>query len=330
MADEQIEQDTAPAAPVLGPNDILFDDRPIEEIEADEQKPEPEKKPEKGEEGEDEAEGEAKKPGADDPDADGKDDADVADEPDGDEPDGEKSEADAWSEIPEGVRKRVARASRRARDATERARAADETISQLESRIAALESGDGSDEEEKPPRIDDYEDYEDFVKAEDAYKQKKTTKEKEPEPERKAEPQIIEGFTQALSELQEAIEVKDIDLWDDVSKADIIISQTLVMTLSESKAPDVVLRALMENPDEAKRISGLNARAQALAVMKMEGEKPEGDPKQTRIKRRKSRVEPIDDGKTRGGLAQKPLEKMTFSEYADVVNKADTESDGWL
>lgn len=266
------------------------------------------------------------------------------------------AEKKAWEELPEGVRKRMARNNRKAKAAEELAARAAAENEELRARLEALETGKSAaddDDENNPPDPDDFDDMEDYETAKAEFEKKaKEAKPKKTDPEprvrkeeldasfRAAHGISIDEFDEAQGDLREAVETVDPDLWEAAVASEELgraITPAFVVSLSEVENPAGVLQHLMEHPDEAAKLAKKTPFGQARALAKLEaklGGDGGDDPDLEIMPARKTTAqgEPIEPVNSRGRVMQKAYDDMSQAEYEKARNEEDgarTSRFGW-
>ena len=228
----------------------------------------------------------------------------------------DQKERDEWEAIPEGVRKRVSRSNRQAREAKEKNQKLEARIEELEANMPQKEIEKGKPEELSP---DDFDSFDDYLDAQAKADKPKDVKPKpEAKPEAKAEEFIgtVPGVTfyEARGKLQDAVETADPNLWDEaLAVEELQMSPELVVSLSETEKPVDILRALIADTSKAEAFSKLSPFAQARELAKMETNFTADT---TQPKRKRTQAgEPIEGGKTRGGAVTKSHSEMSQDEF---------------
>ena len=237
---------------------------------------------------------------------------DAQERPQGEQGEGDKTKAEPeegseeFGKLPEGVRKRIARANRQRDDERRRAAEWENKFTELQGLTDKLRS------KLKPGDFDTMEEYEAARGT--------APRAADQQPAQRPE------YVSALGDLREAVETEAPDLWERASKAEVNITQDMVIALSDHDAPAAALRSLVDNPAEAERISKLPAHKQFAAVLKLRaGAQPQ---KQPRVTQTDDPPSPIPSR----GIVDRPLEKMSTEEFIrarDEEERASGSRFGW-
>lgn len=206
-----------------------------------------------------------------------------------------------FKDLPEGMRKRIARANRQRDEA--------------QADLAALKAKgeDAPAKEEKELNPDDFDSFDEFLTARDGKPETKKAEEKAPK--------YLDGvpsadFQPVLADLKEKVETEDPDLWEKAaSSKDLTISAPLVMAMNEAENPAAILEHLVANPDESKKLSGMTPFGQAKAIAKLEGTVKAPTKKAT------SAPEPAETTQARGISPDKTLGEMSQKEFEKARNE---------
>lgn len=239
-----------------------------------------------------------------------------------------KSDDDAdGRSLPTGVKKRIARANRQRDEAlAEKERLAAE-VERLRAEKAAPDTS-------KPLNPDDYDSHEDYEAAVLARAEAKKSAQPKEEPAEKldeADAAFLAAsradFHKAQADVREAVDAYDPDLWDRIATADVRISASLVVSLSETEKAAELLEAITADPEMGKKLSGMTPFQQARELAKMEaglGKAPE--------RKTTNAPEPFDAVKTGGRPAPRDLANLSQREYEERRNAEETSAvgGGWL
>jgi hypothetical protein len=242
--------------------------------------------------------------GADDDDQSGQsgDDEDHQDgETDGSEPDDDEDSDDKPNRRDSGWKKRVDRLTRRAKEA--------------EAEIARLRGEKGEPKpktESKPegkPKLENFDNYEDWVEALTDYKADQRINASKAETEKaKAETDFLKRFNAGRKSFKD---------WDDVVTNDVDITAAMQNAIKESDIPAEIIYWLGQNPDEAERIFDLPAGKQALAIGKIEAklEGKKSDRSGNNERRSSNAPEPIKPTTSSGKKISKSYDDMSYGEF---------------
>lgn len=220
--------------------------------------------------------------------------------------DGGDDASDDHGSLPEGVRKRIARSNRQRDDARRSGGEMQSRLDELSGIVKALQDKQAKGELQPG----DFDTYTEFEKARDAA----AKPEKAPE----ATPKVDPEFVQALGDLQEAVEAVDSKMWAKVKKADVQISQAMVIALADADDPTASLQALLDDPAEAERIAKMSPRRQAQAVWKIRPAATDAaTPKPKRVTATDDPPEPVRSR----GVVSKSLDKMDTDEFIRTRNE---------
>ncbi len=175
----------------------------------------------------------------------------------------------------------------------------------------------------KPPQPEDFEEYEDFIKAEDEYV-----------PPKKAE---AEKTDTELDEVLDEIEVKfdeTREVYEDFDKVvkenGAHITKEMVLSMNDIDNSGEVAYFLGNNVAESLKISKLSKRKQAIAITKL-GISLEKKPTiETVGKKSTSAADPINPIGSSGKVAKKQLsDANNFSDYAAMRREQTVDKNGW-
>lgn len=269
--------------------------------------------------------------------------ADSADDG-GDDESGSDDDAEKDStrgDLPEGVRKRLARANRQRDEALAAAEEAKREAERLRKERESATRGDNDDEgDELYP--DDFDSYAEFERAVERRLEKRKSKKADSggddgndagsltDEDRRFIDATGADFSKAQGDLLEALDTHSDDLRDRAMNAkDFRLSASLVVSLSEAERPAEIMEALLEDPERARDLSGMSPYKQARELAKMESEL---GTKKGGGKRTTSAPPPPETVSTSGRPGPRDPAKMSFSEYEEHMNKQEqgTRTDGWL
>lgn len=215
----------------------------------------------------------------------------------------EKSKDD---DLPAGVRKSIARATRQKHDAIRRAEAAEAKLSEFEKRLAAIENPP------KPrPQLDEFETreaYEDALfewRDEQSQRQAESAQPKQEQQESPVDPDLVEDWSESV----QAAKSTYTDFESVALNPNLPVSPEMGSILMEMDRGADVLYQLGKTPDEAARIAQLPPLAAARELGKIEATLGQHKPKPS-----SKAPPPIDPV---GGTADATIdpEKLPFDEY---------------
>lgn len=253
-----------------------------------------------------------------------------ADEDDGEGDDDKPGDDEKADDLPDGVKRRVARANR------QRDRLAIEN-EELRKQLAAKPADKAKDEPAPAPKAEDFDDYEDYLEAKKLH-DKPAPKKEEPKPETlpALDDDTARQLKGARDELQATlVDAGHADLFASVGKLDINVTPDMVMALSDPDAiehPESVLQAFLDKPDLANEIAALKtpaARMKRLAQLDKPyvkaAAKADEDKGKPAPKRDSGAPPPIDEtnGNARGA---KSYDSLSFHEFEEVRNSEETKS----
>lgn len=200
----------------------------------------------------------------------------------------------------------------------------DSRIGELEARLRELESNSDKSQPAEP-QPDDFESYDDYVKAAARYAATEATtqnqKAEDPKPVETKPDDLNEEVASQLEDIFNDGLAKHKDFQEKVTNPSLQITQEMLTEIVDSDYADDILYELASNPDEALRISELNERGLAREIGKIEarliggtGEietKPETPtPKQKQSKAPKP-IEPVGSNNS----VERNMEDMDYDEY---------------
>lgn len=298
MADEHTNPDLSVTTPDTQPEPedrITVTTSDFPQVAAPEPEPEPEPKRERGEDGKFKA------------------------KDDDEEPDGRS--------LPTGIKKRIARSNRQRDEALAEAE-------RLRAEVERLRAEKAAPDTSKPLNPDDFDTHEDYeaavlarAEAKKAPKSEETAGQKLDAADEAFLAASGADFTKAQADVREAVDAYDPDLWERVAKADVRISASLVVSLSETEKAAELLEAITADPDLGEKLSKMTPFQQARELAKMEaglGKPPE--------KRTTNAPDPVEPVRTGGRPGPRELADLSQREYEERRNKEETASpaSGWL
>lgn len=247
---------------------------------------------------------------------------------DGEGDDNDDDDDPKGEELPDGIKRRIARANRARDREKERADTAEREAETLRRQVATQTKA-----EDKPaaaPKAEDFDDYEDYLQAKQEFEKKPAPKKDEPKPadattEQKPDREVVTAVAEVKALLTEAGHG---DVFDQIVKAGekVPVPRDVVIALADPEAfdhPESVLQALLDDPENAVKLAQMTpaARMKRLvafdqpykAAEKGEDGKPKPAPKLS------DAPPPIDqtNGNAKGA---KDYDAMPFSEFEQVRN----------
>lgn len=219
-----------------------------------------------------------------------------------------------------GVQKRIDQVVREREDERRKNEA-------LEKRIKELEEGQNKEpkgEEVKPPVESDYDTYDQYLDALDAYENKAPEKKLEKQPEQQQQSDEVEGELTdsqktALAITQERVEAaeKPQDFEQVALNPDLPITGDMLEALAECDDPAKVMYHLGQNEDLATEIAGQSPAQQMRAIAKLDLTVTSKPPKPTKTTKAPDPITPVG-----GSDAQeKSPSEMTQAEYEAWANE---------
>lgn len=242
--------------------------------------------------------------------------------------------------LPDWIKKRVARSNRR-RD-EEKARADDldaklkEATTLAEKALAKLGL--------KAPDAAKFDSYEEFQKAKAKYDEAMAEK---LEPPKKAEPSAPTEADEALADVKEAVEAKDPALWEKAvemanakaaSGEPIFFTDTMMIEVADADDPVGIFKAIIDMSDDERRdLADMSRRAFRRAVREMKvapPPPPAKDPETGKfVKRQSAAPAPIEPVRTpTGGPRPTTDPNLSTDEFIERRNKEEAQGNarfGW-
>lgn len=170
-------------------------------------------------------------------------------------------------ELPKGVQRRIDRITRAKYEAEARNK-------MLEERIQALEQTSKPSQPQGAPKIEDFQDFDQYLNARDEFLAKKMKSETIAEYEKRQQAESAQRERQkTLDTYQKRVAqaVKELPDFDDVVyRPDVTISDVMAHTIMESDAGPKVAYYLGTHPDEAERIADLSPVAAIKELTRIE------------------------------------------------------------
>jgi hypothetical protein len=184
-------------------------------------------------------------------------------------------EDDEPGDLPEGVKKRVARANRARDREKERADTAEREAAELRKQLAEAKP---KADDTAPPSADDFDTYEEYLQAKKEHEDKA-----KPEP-KKDEPKPDEGkpdreLVGAVKEIEATLaDAGHGDLFKQVVESkDVDVTRDMAIAIAELDNPETVLQAFLDDPKLSKSIADLKtptARLKALVKLALRYKAP--------------------------------------------------------
>lgn len=190
----------------------------------------------------------------------------------------EAKETDADEDtIPEGVRKALANARRRAREAEAKARTVEDRLAELEEERKAAEAEAAEDE----PEANDFDTYEQYVEAKQEWdaKQKSPRQKAREKAEGDDAGEVIDGIPvkdvqTATRSLYEAVADVDEDFAGQLVAKDnplgLTITAPMIVAINDADDPAGVMRHLADNPELSEEIAALPPKRLERRLLKLE------------------------------------------------------------
>jgi len=200
----------------------------------------------------------------------------------------------------------------------------------LQRRIDELESGKQSDKSENEPVEDDFETYDQYLDALDAYDNKPTKDQDKPEPkqeEQEAAPSLTDSQKTAMAVIKETVEsaTKPDDFEAVALNPEVPITGDMLEALAECEDPAKVMYHLGQNKDLATDIASGSPAQQMRAIAKLDLTVTSKPPKPTKTTNAPDPISPVG-----GSDAQeKAPSEMTFAEYEAHMNKKERTRQSW-
>lgn len=200
----------------------------------------------------------------------------------------------------------------------------------LQRRIDELEKGKQSDKSEKEPVEDDFETYDEYLDALDAYDNKPTKDQDKPEPkqeEQEAEPSLTDSQKTAMAVIKETVEsaTKPDDFEAVALNPEVPITGDMLEALAECEDPAKVMYHLGQNKDLATDIASGSPAQQMRAIAKLDLTVTSKPPKPTKTTNAPDPISPVG-----GSDAQeKAPAEMSFAEYEAHMNKKERSRQSW-
>ena len=200
----------------------------------------------------------------------------------------------------------------------------------LEKRIAELE-GKGSDKSEKEPVEDDFETYDQYLDALDAYDNKQPkAEEKKAEPEQDEQEQsseLTDSQKTAMAVIRESVDSADKpeDFEAVALNPEVPVTGEMLEALAECEDPAKVMYHLGQNKDLATDIASGSPAQQMRAIAKLDLTVTSKPPKPTKTTNAPDPISPVG-----GSDAQeKAPAEMSFAEYEAHMNKKERSRQSW-
>lgn len=258
------------------------------------------------------------------------------------EQDGEQQEAE--KEVPStddaedtpdaapGKQKPRRSAQKRINKAIKRQAEAEAKAERLQRELDELKATKSKPEPTKAPVEDDFDDYDDFLDAEHAYKEKRREAKRQESEQKNVDDDhsIDDEFVTAHKSVRAIIDASE-DLPDDfhekTTAEDLKINTEMVKALAQTDAPQDVLYHLANNPQLASEISQQSPKEALKSIFKIEfelanpKEPPKPAPKPVQQSQAPEPIKPVGSS----GNPRKSLNDMTTSEYMEYMNKRERE-----
>lgn len=200
----------------------------------------------------------------------------------------------------------------------------------LEKRIAELE-GKGSDKSEKEPVEDNFETYDQYLDALDAYDNNPAKDQDKPEPKQdeqeEATPSLTDSQKTAMAVIKETVEsaTKPDDFEAVALNPEVPITGDMIEALAECEDPAKVMYHLGQNKDLATDIASGSPAQQMRAIAKLDLTVTSKPPKPTKTTNAPDPISPVGGS----GAQQKSPAEMSQSEYEAWANKQERKRNSW-
>lgn len=201
----------------------------------------------------------------------------------------------------------------------------------LQRRIDELESGKQSDKSEKEPVEDDFETYDEYLDALDAYDNKQPkAEEKKTEPKQDEQEQaseLTDSQKTAMAVIKESVDSADKpeDFEAVALNPEVPVTGEMLEALAECEDPAKVMYHLGQNKDLATDIASGSPAQQMRAIAKLDLTVTSKPPKPTKTTNAPDPINPVG-----GSDAQeKAPSEMTFAEYEAHMNKKEHKRQSW-
>lgn len=218
-----------------------------------------------------------------------------------------------------GVQKRIDKVTRQREEERRKNEALERENAELKAKLNKPEV-----EESKPPVESDYDTYDQYLDALDAYENKTPEKKPEKQPEQQQQSDEVEGELTdsqktALAITQERVEAaeKPEDFEKVALNPDLPITGDMLEALAECDDPAKVMYHLGQNEDLATEIAGQSPAQQMRAIAKLDLTVTSKPPKPTKTTKAPDPINPVS-----GSDAQeKAPADMSFAEYEAHMNE---------
>lgn len=242
-----------------------------------------------------------------------------------DEP-GNDTSADRPEKKQNGVQKRIDKVIREREEARREKEA-------LQRQIDELKGKKPESENDKEPVESDYETYDEYLDAVEAYENNQgDNKGAKADPDRadteESNSELNDSQKTALAVIKEAVDSAEVpDDFEQIAlNPDVPITGEMLEALAECDDPTAVMYHLGQNKEEAAEIAAGSAAQQMRAIakldMKVEGGAP---PKPTKTTTAPDPIKPVNGTTSQ----QKSVSEMSFSEYEKAMNKREKERSSW-
>ncbi|QCQ65287.1 head scaffolding protein [Shewanella phage X14] len=201
----------------------------------------------------------------------------------------------------------------------------------LQRRIDELESGKQSDKSEKEPVEDDFETYDEYLDALDAYDNKQPkAEEKKTEPkqdEQEQSSELTDSQKTAMAVIKESVDSADKpeDFEAVALNPEVPVTGEMLEALAECEDPAKVMYHLGQNKDLAADIASGSPAQQMRAIAKLDLTVTSKPPKPTKTTNAPDPISPVG-----GSDAQeKAPAEMSFAEYEAHMNKKERSRQSW-
>lgn len=252
--------------------------------------------------------------------------------------DGENDDDDDTGELPEGVKKRVARANRARDREKERADTAEREAETLRKQLA--ERDKPADDAKVAPKAEDFDDYEDYLQAKKEFEAKPKPEPKKDEPKpaddksQKPDREVVTAVAEVKALLTDAGHG---DVFDKIVEAGekVPVPRDVVIALADPEAfdhPESVLQALLDDPERAVKLAQMTpaARMKRLVAFDQPYKAPaKGEERGKPAPKLSEAPPPIDqtNGNAKGAVN---LDALPFEEFEKVRNAQEAKSkDFW-
>jgi hypothetical protein len=217
-----------------------------------------------------------------------------------------------------GVQKRIDKVTRQREEERRKNEALERENAELRAKLESPNDG----KESKPPVESDYDTYDKYLDALDAYENKTPEKKSEKQPEQQSDEvqtELTDSQKTAMAILREKVDSSDKpDNFEEVAlNPDVDITAEMVEALAECDNPANVMMHLGNNKDLATEIAGQSPAQQMRAIAKIDLTVTSKPPKPTKTTKAPEPISPVSGSDAQ----QKDVSEMSFAEYEAHMNE---------